>query len=421
MVCLSQQPVQMETPNAYGYAAVNADNGYTSLTGPGGNPSFTYDGNGNMTFDGFNTLTYDVENRLVEAQNGAWGTSTYRYDPLGQRKQKQVTSGAWVTTTQFVLAGNEEIADYNGVGGPLSLTVRGAGGLPVASITPSSSSAATVAAYYHHDVMGSTVAATVPGVSGAAVVFTYSDFGVPGAGSGLAYTYAGYRYDTETGLYYVNARYYNPNLGRFLQTDPIGLSGGTNLYAYVGNDPINLIDPSGHCAQWPSQSPDMSIFGNSHPNVVPDPTVPWSIAPVGNPQVYTSQNPLTAGPYQFAGTVYTYQVVNAAGAPITDPMVVNETFSNITLNPNTQAPVASGWNLPQSGGGTFSDYVGFKTGPSPLASSFTAYAGQGSTVTQNFTVATDAAVTTLTTVNTLQTSVDSNGNVTGTATNVVHY
>jgi len=105
MVCLSQQPVQMETPNAYGYAAVNADNGYTSLTGPGGNPSFTYDGNGNMTFDGFNTLTYDVENRLVEAQNGAWGTSTYRYDPLGQRKQKQVTSGAWVTTTQFVLAG----------------------------------------------------------------------------------------------------------------------------------------------------------------------------------------------------------------------------------------------------------------------------------------------------------------------------
>ena len=136
MVCLSQQPVQMETPNAYGYAAVNADNGYTSLTGPGGNPSFTYDGNGNMTFDGFNTLTYDVENRLVEAQNGAWGTSTYRYDPLGQRKQKQVTSGAWVTTTQFVLAGGQEIADYNGVGGPLSLTVRGAGGLPVASVNP---------------------------------------------------------------------------------------------------------------------------------------------------------------------------------------------------------------------------------------------------------------------------------------------
>jgi RHS repeat-associated protein len=111
------------------------------------------------------------------------------------------------------------------------LTVRGAGGLPVASITPSASGSATVAAYYHHDVMGSTVAATEPGYSG--------------AGSGLSYTYAGYRYDSETGLYYVNARYYNPNLGRFLQTDPIGLSGGRNLYAYVGNDPINLFDPTG--------------------------------------------------------------------------------------------------------------------------------------------------------------------------------
>jgi RHS repeat-associated protein len=133
------------------------------------------------------------------------------------------------------------------------MTVRGVGGLPVASITPSASGSATVAAYYHHDVMGSTVAATEPGVPGAAMVFNYSDFGVPGAGSGLAYTYAGYRYDTETGLYYVHARYYNPNLGRFLQTDPIGLKGGTNLYAYVGNDPINGIDPTGLICAVPDQ------------------------------------------------------------------------------------------------------------------------------------------------------------------------
>jgi YD repeat-containing protein len=203
------------------YAAANADNGYISMdNSASGSASFTYDGNQNMTFDGVNTLTYDVENRLTEAVNPAWGTSSYLYDPLGHRKQKQVTSPGWQVTTQFVLAGNEEIADYNGtgVGAAIMLTVRGVGGLPVAAVTPAVDGATPSAVYYHHDVMGSTVAATVPGTSGAAMVFTYSEFGAPGAGSGLAYTYAGYRYDTETGLYYVNARYYNPKLGRFLQT-----------------------------------------------------------------------------------------------------------------------------------------------------------------------------------------------------------
>jgi RHS repeat-associated protein len=53
----------------------------------------------------------------------------------------------------------------------------------------------------------------------------------------------------QTGLYYVQARYYNPNLGRFLQTDPSGVQGGLNLYAYAGNDPVNSEDHSG-------QSPD---------------------------------------------------------------------------------------------------------------------------------------------------------------------
>jgi RHS repeat-associated protein len=72
---------------------------------------------------------------------------------------------------------------------------------------------------------------------------------MPSGGGTLAYTFAGYRYDQETGLYYVKARYYSPTLGRFLQADPAGVAGGTNLYAYVGNDPINLIDATGLCGQ----------------------------------------------------------------------------------------------------------------------------------------------------------------------------
>ena len=104
-------------------------------------------------------------------------------------------------------------------------------------------------------------------------------------------------------------------------------------------------------------------------------------------------------------------------------MVVKESFSNISLNANTQAPIAGGWNFPEPGGGPVGDFVGMTiytgSGPSPLPNNFAALAGQGVTLTQTFTVTTDTAVTTLTTVNTLQVSVDANGNVTGNRTNVV--
>ena len=59
-------------------------------------------------------------------------------------------------------------------------------------------------------------------------------------------------YDTETGLYYFRARYYDPELGRFISEDPIGLAGGINQYAFAGNDPVNNTDPSGlHSAYRP--------------------------------------------------------------------------------------------------------------------------------------------------------------------------
>jgi RHS repeat-associated protein len=69
----------------------------------------------------------------------------------------------------------------------------------------------------------------------------------PGTTLGNAYTFAGEPFDAQTGTYYLRARHYDPATGRFTQPDPIGFAGGGNLYAYAGNNPATLTDPSGLC------------------------------------------------------------------------------------------------------------------------------------------------------------------------------
>ena len=113
--------------------------------------------------------------------------------------------------------------------------------------------------YYHKDALGNVtevsnssgtkIESYTYDIYGEVTIYDSSDEQITESAISNPYLFTGRRYDKATGLYYYRARYYSAELGRFLSRDPIGYKGGINLYAYVGNNPVNLIDPLGLCGE----------------------------------------------------------------------------------------------------------------------------------------------------------------------------
>ncbi len=170
----------------------------------------------------------------------------YYYDALGRRVAKKINRDDQSFIQSFsYLGGQDRILMARSGNGQLTLYLDGQGvDEHLAHINKHEVRS------YVTDHLGSVLNSVVVGK-----VHVFSPWGEIGGrelqisphSEPVRYAYAGRQFDAESGLYYNRARYYDPESGRFLTKDPIGLLGGINPYIYVFDDPTRYVDPSGEC------------------------------------------------------------------------------------------------------------------------------------------------------------------------------
>ena len=200
-----------------------------------GSTSLTYDLNGNLIADGTTSYTWNVRDQLTGLSAGA--SASFKYDGLGRRRGKTVSS----TTTNFLYDGLNLVQELTGGGTPTGNLLTGVGIDEVFTRTDAGGTSTLLT-----DALGSTLALT-DGSGTVQTSYTYDAFGATSA-SGATSTNPGQftgRENDSTGLYFYRARFYNPQLQRFVSEDPLGFAGGLNLFTYAANQPTGFVDPLG--------------------------------------------------------------------------------------------------------------------------------------------------------------------------------
>jgi RHS repeat-associated protein len=241
------------------YRSANAQNEITYMVGPSSPATPTYDAAGNMTGDeAGRTFEYDAWNRLVAVKSGSTTLETMAYDGLGRRVA--TTDAGTSTTTDLYYSSDWQVLE-EAVGG--AATTRYVWS-PVyvdamvlrdrATTTPGTLDERL---WVQQDANWN-VTALVNGTGTVVERYVYDPYGAVtvydgiytirsgGSAYGWVYTFQGLRHDAASGLDEARMRWYSPTLGRWMNTDPIRFEGGdVNMYRFVGNAPINALDPSG--------------------------------------------------------------------------------------------------------------------------------------------------------------------------------
>jgi RHS repeat-associated protein len=201
--------------------------------------SYDFDNNGNLRNDGVNTYGYDSANRLISFSNGQGTDATYAYNGLGDRIQETVNG----QTATFLMDLNTGLTQALSDG--TNNYIYG-----VDRIAQTQGSATE---YFLGDILGSVRQMTD---ANAQITYTraYDPYGVVTSTNGSSQSAYGYTNEyTSQGLTYLRARYYSSETGRFLTQDTWGGNANSplslNKWNYVSGNPINRIDPTGHCEQ----------------------------------------------------------------------------------------------------------------------------------------------------------------------------
>ncbi|WP_232363770.1 RHS repeat domain-containing protein [Desulfogranum japonicum] len=230
-----------------------------------GETQYQYDINGNTLSSSSPTETveyiYNMENRLARVKKEGV-RAEYVYDPFGRRVAKKVNGQQiW-----FYYADEGLVAEFSATGE----LKTGYGYTPnsIWTSNPVILKHGDRIFFYHNDHLGSPNITTdnLGTVTWKAAYNAFGNANVQVEQVVNNLRFSGQYYDFETGEHYNWHRFYDPETGRYISADPIGLDGGLNLYAYVENDPVNWIDPFGL---------ESILIFKTEGNPVRDPANPW--------------------------------------------------------------------------------------------------------------------------------------------------